>query len=80
MSPQNFANGFSAGEGRSRVRFTVEVPPMSASQPVANLERSSCELKLNRVIGLRFGSLTPSMRATCAGYQMLWKSCVQSSR
>ena len=43
----------------------VEVPPMSASQPIANWERSSCELRVNRVIGLRLGSFTPSMRATC---------------
>jgi len=74
--PQNFANGFSVGDDDcSRVRLTVEVPPISASQPVANWERSWCELRLNRVIGLRFGSLAPSMRATCAPYQIFVTVC-----
>ena len=65
MVPQNLANGFSAGDDWSRARLTVEVPPMSASQPVANWLRSSCELRVNSVMGFRLGSLTPSMRATC---------------
>ena len=47
------------------VRFTDDVPPMSASQPLENRERSSLELKVNSVIGLRFGSLAPSIRTAC---------------
>ena len=39
---------------------------MSASQPVANWERSSWELRVKRVMGFRLGSFAPSMRATCA--------------
>jgi len=46
---------------------------MSASQPVANWERSWRELRVNRVMGFRLGSLTPSIRATCMGSDICFR-------
>ena len=75
MSPQNFAVGrpiepsFSFevdGEAvdSSRAKLTVDLPPMSASHPVANCWMSSWVLKLKSVMGAREGSSAPDIRKT----------------
>lgn len=45
-------------------KWTVDVPPMSASHPVANCSTSSCELNVNSVRGARDGASAPCMRST----------------
>lgn len=54
--------GFAVDSSSSK--WTVDIPPTSASQPVANCAMCSGVLKVYRSLGAREGSSAPSIRRT----------------
>ena len=86
ISPQNRAVArlplptFRSGDVSS-AKWSVDVPPMSASHPVATSWMPSCVWSFRSVMGVRLGGFAPSMRRTasvsrgvnyCMAYEVKW--------